>query len=67
MKNYPTVAEVKEAQRKYEKYKKDCITCKQIKEDYRGFGPSHNGSINCSSGSIASGGRRAHCACDTCF
>lgn len=29
--------------------------------------PSHNGSKNCKSGSIASGGKRAHCTCDICF
>ena len=32
-----------------------------------GFAPSHNGSPRCESGSIASGGRNAHCACDVCF
>ncbi len=31
------------------------------------FAPSHDGSPRCESGSIASGGRSAHCACDTCF
>lgn len=28
---------------------------------------SHNGSRMCQSGSIASGGNRAHCTCDRCF
>lgn len=28
---------------------------------------SHNGSPRCRSGSIASGGTRAHCTCDTCY
>jgi DNA-damage-inducible protein D len=28
---------------------------------------SHNGSLNCTSGSIASGGTRAHCTCDYCY
>lgn len=28
---------------------------------------SHRGSPNCRSGSLASGGYRAHCTCDTCF
>jgi hypothetical protein len=28
---------------------------------------AHRGSSNCRSGSLASGGTRAHCACDTCF
>ena len=32
-----------------------------------GFGPSHEGSTRCESGSIASGGHIAHCTCDTCF
>lgn len=32
-----------------------------------GYGPSHDGSRYCHSGSIASGGRRAHCTCDTCW
>ena len=32
-----------------------------------GFRPSHNGSRFCKSGSIASGGNRAHCSCDVCF
>ena len=30
-------------------------------------GPSHDGSRMCKSGSIASGGTRAHCACDYCY
>jgi len=29
--------------------------------------PTHEGSPYCSSGSIASGGSRAHCTCDRCF
>lgn len=43
-----------------------CETCEQIKRE-GGFGPSHNGSKRCESGSIASGGQNAHCTCDTCF
>lgn len=31
------------------------------------FAPSHDGSSRCQSGSLASGGRHAHCTCDTCF
>ena len=31
------------------------------------FGPSKNGSARCESGSIASGGNKAHCSCDICF
>ena len=40
---------------------KDCDGCR------REAGPSHDGSKNCKSGSIASGGTKAHCSCDTCF
>ena len=29
--------------------------------------PSHDGSLMCESGSIASGGSRSHCSCDYCF
>ena len=43
-----------------------CETCEQVKSK-GGFGPSHNGSPSCQSGSIASGGNKAHCTCDTCF
>lgn len=43
-----------------------CETCESIKAE-GGFGPSHDGSTRCESGSIASGGTRAHCSCDTCF
>ena len=32
-----------------------------------GMKPNHNGSARCESGSIASGGKNSHCACDTCF
>jgi hypothetical protein len=45
-----------------EKSKSECSTCKR-----GGAGPSHEGSSMCRSGSIASGGHRAHCSCDTCF
>jgi hypothetical protein len=45
----------------------DCSECELIRTKYRGFGPSHNGSRSCESGSIASGGDRTHCSCDTCF
>lgn len=31
------------------------------------YGPTHEGSRMCKSGSIASGGTRAHCSCDFCF
>jgi hypothetical protein len=39
-----------------------CQRCK-----LNGPGPTHNGSAGCRSGSIASGGTRAHCSCDTCY
>ena len=51
----------------------DCLD-KESREIYENctscqarFGPSHNGSRNCESGSIESGGKRSHCTCDTCF
>jgi hypothetical protein len=31
------------------------------------FGPSREGSPNCQSGSLASGGTKTYCTCDTCF
>ena len=40
---------------------KNCEECR------RGTPVSHNGSARCRSGSIASGGTRAHCTCDTCY
>jgi hypothetical protein len=39
-----------------------CRTCSMP-----GMKPSHTGSPRCESGSIASGGKNAHCTCDTCF
>lgn len=42
-------------------------TCSECAEINRGFGPSHDGSASCESGSLASGGRNSHCTCDTCF
>ena len=44
-----------------------CKTCNDIRETHKGFGPSHNGSTMCKSGSIASGGKNSHCTCDMCF
>ncbi len=32
-----------------------------------GSGPGHDGSSLCLSGSLASGGNRSHCTCNTCF
>jgi len=40
----------------------NCQTCQ-----YEGMKPSHDGSNNCESGSIASGGNKSHCTCDVCF
>lgn len=42
--------------------KQECEGCKR-----EGMYPSHNGSSMCKSGSIASGGNKAHCTCDVCF
>ena len=39
----------------------NCPTCRL------GHGPDHDGSKSCKSGSIASGGTKEHCSCDTCF
>lgn len=44
-----------------------CSTCETIRSEYNGFGPSHEGSRLCQSGSLASGGNREHCTCDACF
>jgi DnaJ-class molecular chaperone len=41
---------------------RECPTCAQP-----GMKPSHNGSPRCQSGSIASGGKNAHCTCDVCW
>lgn len=38
-----------------------CVECA------KGVIVSHSGSKLCRSGSIASGGKRAHCTCDACF
>jgi len=40
-----------------------CSTCASPET----FKPSHFGMSSCQSGSIRSGGRNAHCTCDTCF
>ena len=42
---------------------KPCPTC-ELPESLK---PRHNGSKNCESGSIASGGNKSHCTCDICF
>ncbi len=42
-----------------------CVQCERNKNGDNG--PSHDGSVRCESGSIASGGDRAHCTCDVCF
>lgn len=41
--------------------------CRQCMGIGTGMGPGHGGSKHCESGSIASGGTRAHCTCDVCF
>ena len=43
----------------------ECNECRSAMTD--SMYPSHKGSTWCESGSIASGGHRAHCTCDTCF
>ena len=43
----------------------DCHECRAALSD--SMYPRHSGSRNCNSGSIASGGNRSHCTCDTCF
>lgn len=49
----------------------ECTTCLGYATDLRlagdYFGPRHDGSKRCESGSIASGGERSHCTCDWCF
>jgi hypothetical protein len=41
--------------------------CHQCRYNQLLGGPSHDGSRFCQSGSLASGGSRSHCSCDTCF
>lgn len=45
--------------------KRTCKACAEYSAS--GFGPRHEGSTGCKSGSLASGGNVAHCTCDTCF
>lgn len=46
----------------------DRANCPECERQRNGeWGPSHDGSRYCESGSIASGGTRAHCTCDRCF
>jgi hypothetical protein len=40
------------------------IACEQCRKH---DGPAHYGSARCRSGSIAAGGRRAHCSCGACY
>lgn len=42
-----------------------CSLC--VKWANETIAPSHDGSANCESGSLASGGKNPHCTCDTCF
>ena len=58
---------------------KECQQCKKQHENavkwsstpngWEGnmLGPTHEGAPSCRSGSIASGGNRAHCACRACW
>lgn len=46
--------------------KPGCTLCAQIAAE-GGFGPRHDGSRFCESGSIAAGGKNEHCSCDRCF
>jgi len=55
--SYPDCLD-KESREKYDK----CPTCQKQE-----FGPSHDGSSRCESGSVASGGNKSHCSCDVCF
>ena len=43
----------------------ECSACRRNPPG--SFAPSHDGSPRCESRSIASGGKRSHCSCDTCF
>ena len=42
-----------------------CRTC--LENLGYSIAPTHDGSPSCESGSIASGGTKAHCTCDRCF
>lgn len=42
-------------------------TCEKCRRFNKFGGPSHDGSAACQSGSIASGGTRAHCSCEACW
>jgi hypothetical protein len=43
-----------------------CRSCREQLIEGRP-GPTHDGQSHCKSGSIASGGERGHCSCDSCF
>jgi len=45
----------------------ECKSCDRYRENGETFFPNHYGSARCRSGSVASGGDRSHCTCDTCF
>ena len=47
--------------------KGECRSCDGFRERGESFFPSHQGSPRCQSSSIASGGHRSHCTCDTCW
>ena len=46
--------------------KREAVACAECERHEHGT-PDHNGSRACRSGSIASGGTRAHCTCDVCY
>lgn len=45
----------------------EMATCSMCIEYAGRMAPSHRGSTFCRCGSIASGGTKSHCTCDTCF
>lgn len=67
MEQEPNTEKLSPSERKPYGWAEECATCRLIREEHKGHGPSHAGSPRCESGSLASGGNRAHCACDTCF
>ena len=46
---------------------KEVAECEYCTSHIGKMHPSHRGSTRCQSGSLASGGTRSHCTCDTCF
>lgn len=52
-------------ERDFSEATRGCPTCLRFPPG--SFAPSHDGSRHCESGSIASGGKIAHCSCELCF